>query len=316
MVGVARLLKEQNGTTYYKDVRVENDPERLRGLLNETRWQILKLLAERPRYPAEIADELEVHEQKVYYHIRELAESDIIEVVEKKERGGAVAKYYGVKDYGFVLELPFGEERVTDFSVTAEPSQLRSFLHPFVEDGRINTRIVVGSPDPHGPHQVRARDTHFAADLGLFMGQYGTFQELRTVLDVDLKASQNYAGNMVLLGGPLTNMVTDEFNSYLPIKFKTENFPFREIMSQHTRKEYSDDAIGFIARTPNPQDQKSAILVVAGVRMTGTHAAVLALTEHYDRILEDYEGEDTWGTVVQGKDMDGDGTIDEIDVLE
>lgn len=313
---MAKLLKEQDGRTYYKSVRVENDPNRLKGLLNELRWNILKLLAERPRYPAEIADELDVHEQKVYYHIRELEDNGMIEVVERKERGGALAKYYSVTEYGYVLELPFGDEHIAEFSVVNDEPHLKQFLHPLVANGEIDARIIVGSPDPHGPHQVRARDSHLAADIGMFLGQYGAFTGRKTVLDVDVKASEDFDGNMVLLGGPLTNMVTSDVNAHLPIKFKQENFPFRKIASTQSGKTYTDDATGFINKIPNPHDPQSAIISVAGVRFKGTIAAVLALTEHYDTVLDAYNGEDKWGTVIQGKDMDGDGEIDEVEVIE
>lgn len=313
---MAKLLKERDGETYYKEVRVAEDPEKLKGLLNDTRWKILSLLAERPRYPAEIADELGMHEQKVYYHVRELEDKGIISVAEKREKGGAVAKYYQVEDYGYVLELPYGDERLAEFPVSDEPEELRSFLDPFVRNGSFDATLVVGSPDPHGPHQVRARDAHLAADLALFLGQYGSFSGGATREDVDVKSSGGIPGNMVLIGGPLTNMVTAEVNAYLPVKFETENFPFREIVSERTSTTYSDDADGFIARAPHPDDPEKHVLVVAGVRLKGTRAAVLALTEHHDELLADYEGEDKWGRVVKGRDMDGDGTVDAVEFLE
>ncbi|MDY6768984.1 MAG: helix-turn-helix domain-containing protein [Candidatus Nanohaloarchaea archaeon] len=313
---MARLLKEKDGETYYKDVHVEDSPENLRGLLNETRWDILQLLAERPRYPAEIADELDIHEQKVYYHVRELEDAGIIHVADRREKGGAVAKYYTVDDYAYALELPYGDERLADFSLAEEPEQLRSFLHPFIANGTVNADIVVGSPDPHGPHQVRARDAYLAADLSLFLGQYGSFDRGRTREDVAVKSGEDFSGNMILLGGPLTNLVTGEVNPHLPIKFETENFPFRELVSERTGNVYDEDAHGFIARAPNPHDPDNHVLVVAGVRLKGTRAAVMALTEYHDEVLEEYEGEDKWGAVVKGKDMDGDGAIDEIEILE
>ncbi|MDY6769860.1 MAG: helix-turn-helix domain-containing protein [Candidatus Nanohaloarchaea archaeon] len=313
---MARLLKEQDGETYYKSVRLEESPGALRGLLNETRWQILTLLAERPRYPAEVADELGMHEQKVYYHVRELEDAGMIRVVEREEKGGAVAKYYTVEDYAYALELPYGDERLADFSLAEEPEALREFLHPFIANGAVNADIVVGSPDPHGPHQVRARDAYLASDLSLFLGQYGAFDRMRTREDVAVNSAGDFSGNMVLVGGPLTNLVTDHVNAHLPVRFETENFPFRELVSDATGETYDDDADGFIARAPNPDDPEHHVLVLAGVRMKGTRAAVMALTEHHDEVLSDYDGEDKWGRVVRGKDMDGDGTVDDIEILE
>ncbi|MFB6215856.1 MAG: ArsR/SmtB family transcription factor, partial [Candidatus Aenigmatarchaeota archaeon] len=158
---MAKLLKNRDGNTYVKDVKLEENPEKLKGLLNDTRWEILKLLAERPRYPAEIADKLDIHEQKVYYHIKQLKKGGIIEVSDRVHRGGAVAKYYRLKDYGFAFELPYGDEKLMDFPVREESEEVRNFLHPFIQNGELNTKIVVGSPDPHGPHQTRARDGHY-----------------------------------------------------------------------------------------------------------------------------------------------------------
>lgn len=313
---MARLVKEKDGETYYKDVRLEQSPADLKGLLNETRWAILQLLAERPRYPAEIAEELDIHEQKVYYHVRELEEADMITMAEKREKGGAVAKYYTVEDYAYALELPYGDERLADFSMAEEPDALRSFLHPFVANGQVNADVIVGSPDPHGPHQVRARDAYLASDLSMFIGQYGSFSGMRTREDVAVKSAGEFSGNMILLGGPLTNLVTETVNPHLPVKFKTENFPFRKLVSERTGTVYDAEAQGFIARAPNPEDPEHHVLVLAGVRMKGTRAAVMALTQHHEEVLADYDGEDKWGVVVEGKDMDGDGAIDEIAVLE
>lgn len=313
---MAWLVKEREGERYYKDLNVEDSPESLKGLLNDTRWEILKLFAERPRYPAEVAEELGMHEQKVYYHVRKMEEEGMIEVEEREEKSGAVAKYYTVTDHAYALELPYGDERLADFSLSEEPEQLREFLHPFVSNGEVEAEVVVGSPDPHGPHQVRSRDAYLASDLSLFLGQYGSSEGMKTREDVEVKGSEDFSGNMILIGGPLTNLVTGEFNPRLPVKFETENFPFREVVSESTGKVYDEDSHGFIAKAPNPEDPGSYVLVVAGVRLKGTRAAVMALTQESEKVLEDYEGEDKWGAIVQGRDMDGDGEIDEVEVLE
>lgn len=312
---MARLIIDREGRSYSKPVRLADDPQTLKAVLNETRWDILTLLAARPRYPAEIADELGIHEQTVYYHIRALEEGGFIEVSETRERGGATAKYYTVTDHGFALELPHGEEHLADRPVPEQPEALHRFLTPFISNGEVRSRIVVGAPDPHGPHQVRARDGHLATDLALFLGQYGRFRPA-TALDVDVKSAGDFSGNIILIGGPLTNMVTADVNPHLPVRFDTEQFPFRELVSDQTGTTYTDDAVGFIARTPNPHDPDHAVLAVAGIRLAGTKAAVMALTEEHGTVLDGYEHEDKWGRVVKGKDMDGDGTIDAIDVLE
>ncbi|MFB6076510.1 MAG: hypothetical protein ABEK12_00070, partial [Candidatus Nanohaloarchaea archaeon] len=79
---------------------------------------------------------------------------------------------------------------------------------------------------------------------------------------------------------------------------------------------YSEDATGFLAKTPHPDHPSSSVMVLAGVRRKGTVAALQALTEHHEPVLAGYEGEDKWATVVRGLDMDGDGKIDDVEVLE
>ena len=53
-----------------KDIAVFEDPERLKTVLNKLSWKILELLSQTEMYPMEVAKKLEIHEQKVYYHIR------------------------------------------------------------------------------------------------------------------------------------------------------------------------------------------------------------------------------------------------------
>lgn len=314
---MARLVKEKKGKLFYKDIKITEDPDKLKAVLNETRWEILKLISEKPLYPALIADKLDLHQQKVYYHIKQLKKADIIEVERKEEKGGSLAKFYTVKDYAFALELPFGDERLVDFPLSDSSDQFKKLIWPFVNNGRVNCNFVVGSPDPHGPHQVRGRDGHFAVDLALSFGQYGSLpEEFTTMLDVEVTAEKEFDQNLVLVGGPLTNTLTSKVNNYLPVKFEKEHFPYRELISEKTGEHYQEENTGVIAKIPNPEAEDKFILVLAGTRFSGTRAAVLALTRFQDQLLETYQGEDSWARVVLGKDMDGDGTVDAVNFLE
>ncbi|MFB6075578.1 MAG: helix-turn-helix domain-containing protein [Candidatus Aenigmatarchaeota archaeon] len=314
---MAKIIKEKNNNYYTKEIRLVKDPEKMKGLLNETRWEILKLIAERPMYPAEISKKLKIHEQKVYYHIKQLQKNGLIKIKEKEERGGALAKYFTVQDYAFALELPYGDEKILDFPVQKKVSNLNNFLNPFLQNGKINGKIIVGSPDPHGNHQVRARDGHYATDLALFLGQHASLPEDFSVrLDVDIKAERGYDDNLFLVGGVLTNVITTEMNSYLPVKFDLKNFPFRNIISERTGENYTEDTCGIIAKITNPKNMKKSVFIIAGNRYVGTKSAVLAFTRYTDEVLENYEGEDNWARVIVGKDMKGDGKVDDIEILE
>ena len=50
---------------------------------SELAHKILNLLAREAMYPIEIAKALKVHEQKVYYHIRNMEKAGIIKIAKK-----------------------------------------------------------------------------------------------------------------------------------------------------------------------------------------------------------------------------------------
>lgn len=311
------LIKEREGKLYAREVFTESDPARLKAILDPIRWQILKSLAEKPKYPAQIAKELRIHEQKIYYHMKQLVSSGIVKVEGKEERGGALAKYFSLTGHAFVLELPGGEEVLTDVPMKIGNRKLKKFLYPIVNNGKLDASVVVGSPDPHGPHQVRARDNHYAVELALFMGQFASLPDKLSVkLDVDVNIEKRHDENLVVIGGILTNMMTFQINPYLPARFEGEHFPFRQIQSSRTGKTYKDDECGIIAKIVNPFDREKSIIFLAGTRYSGTQAAIIGLTRQTEKVLAKYDGEDNWACVVKGLDLDGDGKIDSVEVLE
>ena len=313
-----QLVKKKAERFFVKDVETDVEPKRLRGLLNPTRWEILKKIAEKPNYPSQIARHLRLDEQIVYYHIRELLKNKLIEIEKTEMLGGAMAKYYRPTARVFALELPGGEERLAEFPIKKQPQVLKDFLNPFIVSGKFNAKIIVGSPDPHGKYQVRARDSHYAIDLAMFIGQFVELPQNNFIvkLDIDVKSENFYDNNLILVGGILTNTITEEFNNYLPAKFQSEKFPFRGIISEKTGDKYVENAQGIIAKIPNPKFPDKKIIVLAGNTFNGTKATVIGLTRFYEKVLSDYKNEDTWVKVIQGLDMNGDGKIDFIKVLE
>jgi hypothetical protein len=57
-------------------------------------------------------------------------------------------------------------------------------------------------------------------------------------------------------------------------------------------------------------------MILAGNKAVGTKACVLAVANFWKKTLNDYNGEDTFAKVIQGFDLDGDGKVDSIEVLE
>ena len=131
--------------------------------MNKLSWKILQILSEKEIYPMEVARKLNVHEQKVYYHIRKLAKAGAIKVVREEEKKGAVAKYYKATFPAMGVELPFGHQKLNRFPITNIDEKTKKFLRPLVKDSTFDGKIVVGSPDPHGPFKAKARDGHYAA---------------------------------------------------------------------------------------------------------------------------------------------------------
>ncbi len=309
------IVKEKNGKKLAKEVEIFQEPSKLAGVLHPLRWKILKLLSEKPMHAAELAKLLKEQEQKIYYHIKQLEKHGFIKVLKKVFIRGTVAKIYVPSKRAFAVELE-GEE-IPFESFTKKEKKVYKFFSPHIREGVFHSFIVVGSPDPHGPYQVRARDGHYAIELALWLGQYAQLGENFSVkLDIDVKAEKAWDNNLVLIGGVLTNLVTSEINHLLPAKFSTSEFPFRKIVSEMSKREYEDEKCGIIAKIPNPFAKDKSIIVLAGVRNIGTKASVLALTKHASKILEDYEGEDTWARIVRGLDLDGDGKIDSVEILE
>jgi DNA-binding transcriptional ArsR family regulator len=316
------LLHEENKTQKVKEIVIIEDPQKLKMILNRLSWKILVMLSEKEMYPLEIARKLGVHEQKVYYHVRKLARAGAITVVKEEKKKGAIAKYYKAVSPAFGIELPQGYKTIQRLSLIGMDEQIQKFFKEFIgKDGAFEGKIVVGSPTPHGPFKTSARDGHYASHLTFFLGQFAKMpEEFAIKLDVDVKAEKEEKNNLILVGGPGTNLLTQELNEYLPIRFNMQpseqGFLFGGLVSRKTSNVYTADAVGLIAKIVNPWDDTKRIIVLAGNKAVGTKACVLALTNFWKKTLKGYNGEDTFAKVIQGFDLDGDGKVDSIEVLE
>jgi DNA-binding transcriptional ArsR family regulator len=316
------LLQEENKTQKAKEITIVKDPQKLKMILNRLSWNILVMLSEKEMYPLEIAKKLKIHEQKVYYHIRKLARAGAIKIVREEEKKGAIAKYYRAVSPAFGIELPQEYRTIKKLSLLSMDEQIQKFFKEFIrEDGTFEGKIVVGSPTPHGPFKTSARDGHYAAYLTFFLGQFAKMpDEFAIKLDVDVKAEKEEKNNLILVGGPGTNLLTHELNEHLPIRFNMQpseqGFMFGGLASRKTSAVYTADAVGLIAKIVNPWNNSKWVIVLAGNKAVGTKACVLALTNFWKKTLKGYKGEDTFATVIQGFDLDGDGKVDSIEVLE
>lgn len=287
----------------------ELDGDALKALTDPTRREILEMLAEEPAYPAEIASRLGIGKQQAYYHFDKLEDAGLVEEVREEKKSGGVATFYTSSSDGYVLDLGTGGEKTL---MPPESEAARKFLEPLVSEGRIEGCIVVGSPDEHGEDQVRARDGHLAGEVGAKLGNYGRSDGKLARLDTEIVSSGDLDRNILLVGGVLTNTVTRQLNDEFPASFSTDSFPYHELRTPEDS--YTGDGIGVVQKAGNPENPEKAVYMVAGVRSRGTEGAVRAF-KNLEEITEGYEDGEFY-RVVRGLDVDGDGEIDDYEVVE
>ena len=119
---------------------------------------------------------------------------------------------------------------------------------------------------------------------------------------------------MILIGGPVTNIISSEVNNKLDVKFVWNNS--WQICSSISKKCYAQENCGLIAKVKNPWDKNKSIILLSGLRYGGTKACIIAITQHANKILQDYNKKNDFYRVINGLDRDGDGKIDDIEILE
>jgi hypothetical protein len=225
------------------------------------------------------------------------------------------AKYFKAVSPAFGIEIPQEYKVIKKFSLLGMEDRIQRFFKEFVKgDSSFEGKIVVGSPTPHGPFKTSARDGHYASHLTFFIGQFVKMpDEFAIKLDVDVKAEKEEKNNLILVGGPGTNLLTQEVNEHLPIRFDMrashEGFLLGGLVSKKTSVVYTADNVGLVAKIVNPWDSSKRIIVLAGNKAVGTIACVLALTNFWRNTLQNYEGGETFARVIQGFDLDGDGRL-------
>jgi len=68
--------------------------EQLRAIADSLRLRIFEALAQRAMTATQVGEELQIAAPKAHYHIRELERLGLVQLVETRERGGILEKYY------------------------------------------------------------------------------------------------------------------------------------------------------------------------------------------------------------------------------
>lgn len=302
-----KIIKEEKNENYSIDTK-EIGLEEISNLSNETTKKILKLISKESMYPKQIAKKLNLHEQNIYYYIKKLEKSKLIEIERSENVNGTIANFYITSSDSFYF-------KINDFKKTPKLKEKESdYLKPFIENGKLNALIIVGSPDPHGPQKARSKDGYYGMDLALFLGTYLTYTEnLKVKLDTET-TEKDLKNNLIIIGGPIVNKVTDMINDKMPIKFDEES---KGIYSSTTKKTYFNEEIGMINKISNPFDDTKKILLLAGLRNAGTKSCILAFLKHFDDLQKPNNyNKKIESKIIEGIDLDSDGIVDDCDFLE
>jgi predicted transcriptional regulator len=309
------IISDENGNTISKKILMFENVTDIKILSNNIAWKIIELLSSKDMYPAQVAKELNLYDQTVYYYIRKLARIGAIEQVGTRLIRGGTARLYSASSPSFGLELEGKAEKLqsSNYIKVEMRKNIPYILKEFYENNSFSGLIVVGAPDPHGPYKSSSRDGHYAVHLSFYLG---TLSESSTSgfivkLDVDAKAEKDI--DLILIGGPGTNIVTSEFNRYLQIKFNEDNY--WSGLTDQSGRIFNMDNHGLIAKINNPYNKDKKILILAGVRSIGTKAAVIALTNYGSKIYDNSSTDNQLALVVQGFDMNADGKIDHVDIV-
>jgi hypothetical protein len=323
MVSEKKLIYEKEGKIFEKKISILENERKIQILSNPVAWKILRLISEKPKYAAQIAKDLKIYEQSAYYYIKKLISIEAV-----KESGtvfvqGGTAKLYHCSSPSFGIEMPWGEKQLISKYTEIEKNNsnietTRKFLKGFInKENYFDGLVIVGSPNPHGIFKTSARDGHYAIHLAFYLGTLCNMpQGFIVKLDEDAKAEKELEdNNLLVIGGPGTNIVSSEFNRYLPIRFNEDNY--WSGLVDKTDKIYHLDNLGIIAKVKNPFNKSKNIILIAGVRSIGTKSAVIAFTNFGKKTFLDYTGnENEWAVIVQGYDMDSDGKIDYVDIVK
>lgn len=289
-------------------------PDDFRPAFGKVGQRILRALASGPKYPAEIARTLGTHHQTVYYHVRRLEEAGLVNRVKREVIRGGEANLFSLSSDGYAVEFAVKGERLPTLGSSARSRALGRFFQEFTESGELDGWVVVGSPVPHGAGGTQARDGHYAVQLGFALGQFvGLPQRFPVKLDVDVKSERLEGSNLIVVGGPRTNVIAEALNPHLPVKFTQGGF-WGSVEDEEGRS-YTSELDCIVVKLKNPWDREKTCVVAAGLTGAGTKAAILAICNYPERLFQKYRSGD-FAAVLRGVDRDGDGKVDSVDIMK
>ena len=308
------LFDPKSGAGFVKRVIVTDKPDGFRPASGKVGQKILSLLSSGPKYPAEMARALNTHHQTVYYHISRLEKAGLISRVRSEQIRGGEANLFALASDGYAVEFAVKGEQMPTLKSSGRSKALGRFFKEFFNDGVFDGWLVVGSPLQHGEAGTQARDGHYAVQLGFALGQFVTLPSRFPVkLDVDLRAEKLQASNLILVGGPRTNVVAEELNPRLRVRFSQAGF-WSTIVDDQGRA-YGSELDCLVEKVRNPWDPSKTCVLAAGLTGAGTKAAIIGICNFAETLFQRYRSGD-FAALLRGEDRDGDGKVDSVEVLK
>jgi len=289
--------------------------EHIAVLGNKLALKIVSELVKEPACAMDVARLLGENEQKIYYHLKKLENAGIVKLHTMERRYGMMAKIYELvnpviatklHENGYVLDK--------DKKTTISP-EVEEFFHPFIENGKLNAIVIAGSPYPHGKYGATARDGIIISELAFLFGKIiNDINSAKICLDTAVR-EKDLKENLIVLGSPKINTISDALNGHLPVFFDPEKS--FAIVSKVTNKKYDFDHNAVITKAKNPFNKEKEVLLIAGKRSAGLKTAAIAFKKHFNEVVKgNVNNKNIMLKIITGIDKEGDGTIDSIEFLE
>ena len=302
-----RLIESlENGEQkVYNSVFVEHQHVNI--LSNDLALQIVSKLAQTKACAMDLSRELNQHEQKIYYYLRKLETAGVIKKVGTERRFGMIAKMYSAVSPIVATKLYDDGSIIT--SNNGGNTHLHKLLNTFVENGKLNAKIVVGDTYPHGKYNKPDLFSLFLIDFFLALGsKINNLNSQSYEIDVFIKKSDLEENNIILIGNNMSNTIIESVNDKIPVHFTDHE----TIKSKITNKEYNDPRIGVIIKCDNPFNKNKGMLLIGGTTCRSMRAVNTALLSG----LKEISDHSNFYMIVEGLDKNGDGIIDDAKILE
>lgn len=302
------VLKNDGEDYFVNDTKIIENINDIKPIADDRAVAMMKKLSKKPYKADVLGRELKMDRKTLAFYVGKLENAGLISKVPQKNGDLLKADYDS-----FSYEI--NENRIKfDPKLKSKDNQyVLDFFGKFINNGKFDGYICVGASDPHGEYKAVAKDSHYTAYLGMFIGQFINLpNSMPVILDTDVISRNLFKKNLIVIGGPVTNLVTRDINNFLPIKFiKEEGWGLKDRNGIHIR-----DYEGTIEKIKNPFDKDKEIILIGGVRNVGTFSAMLAATRFSGITFKGYNGEVPWSLIVRGYDIDGDGQIDSIETVK